>query len=133
MTSNNVNIGSNHIETPQDHNEETSCINVIKSFFSGACRKICIGENIQNFCVYNLIGVIGGGIGIFVGNNTRDSSSDETSYITMKKSDYIHKLSDSSVVPALVGGAVAATIIFFSMGRKSNQADTNRPTDRQDV
>jgi hypothetical protein len=70
---------------------------------------------------------------MLVGNKARGLSYDETSYITMKKSDYVNKLSDFSIVSALVGGVVAGTLIFLFIVCKFNQKDTNRQTDHQYV
>ena len=133
MTNNNVSIRSKYIDIPQDHNNETSCANEVKSFFAGSYRKICTGRNIARFCTYSLVGVVAGIIGMLSGilHNSQKLGSgyDGTSDITMKKSEYDNISFRTSVVSAFVASAISITIIWVSRVGESNQKDaTNNPT-----
>ena len=134
MTSNNVNIGSKHIDIPQNHNNETSCANGVKSFFAGMYRKICTVNNAKNFCIYGLLAFAGGIFGVGFSDKSLGADYSGTSNITMKENDYYNELSNVSSASAFATAIATATMIWIATICVSKKADTtNRSIASQKV
>jgi hypothetical protein len=132
MTIENVNIRSQHIDIPQDHNE-TSCANEVKSCFADAYRKICTKESMLNFIICSASAALGMSIGVMLSQRSIDATYDKTLNITMKKIEYRDNLADSSKQAAIIAAVSTGLIVWlFSLMLDGKQTDAtnNRENSR---